>query len=79
MLFDVKNPQGSDVGFGVVEAQEVRCQMLHRLIHLPRCQLVSLDVRKVFLAKVQWKFRNMSCTFTDLICIAQFGDLEEST
>ena len=28
-------------------------QMLHRLIHLPRCQLVSLDVRKVFIWKVR--------------------------
>ena len=49
--FDVKNPPKSD-GFEV-EAPEVRCQMLHRLIHLPRCQLVSLDVHKVFIWKVR--------------------------
>ena len=56
MILISKNPQ-SDVGFEVVEAQEVRCQ------------LVTLDVQKVFMLKVQWKFRNMSCTFADLIGI----------
>ena len=52
MVLISKNPRKSN-GFEVVEAQEVRCQMLHRLIHLPRCQLVTLDVYKVFIWKVR--------------------------